>query len=1242
MIAKLKNVTRNKKKLSAIIVCTAIACVILGGAVVLSVRGGTVLTSPIVASVVLNGETYTSTNKYQILEIVPQAGQAEIGYMVGGSRSKPSETSMPIPDADIVTLKNAGATDSEVAAIRALIKQATQFAISDTGSDCSKYPDDCLEIPGYGDRNVFAYSILKNSNMTDKVKVTTKSAPLVTKADIDAADFVYVNPGTHSSIYAQAWNQMSSIVTKYKSKLSSTITDKYVSVSSGTTGSTQTFNKSDNRYNFTADVALQIYQRAVVGGMPLVFDNSQVYWNSPNNAIDYYKDDAYSALGIMLLGIEQNTFIKEYADTKGTGTYDNYSGTEGSVSVYSTSGSTTNPKLSIKVKEGTATLAWDAYMFVTANGNTVGYPYFNAGTRNSLYLSGNILSFSGYNLMDMIFSTGGDARGDFDSQGNYLGTDFELAKAIYGVDKDGKLIYSNMVGYIMGVQGVGTYAPINVLEIEPSGAYEYNGYDGAVKILKYFGYNTASIDNNPQSNAYYKKFVNVKSVASNGFNGMNEDLSEVYDLIIVGANNPSTYLKTSTIYTKKAETAKINNTTQSTKFSGNDLTLKSVNKLLEYAKKRKPLVLAEALFDGNTSLIDSTSNISGMSLDKIIDDGIPASNIISRPSGEPTRKLYRLNKPVINVSAGLDMTYSGDLAVATVNTSQLSTLPFSGTIGTDQRAYRLVIYIDKDGNGLFAPESTDDTNEVFYNGVITTKTGGSFEVILDIPEASRGYMAWKVIATDIATGLSSEDTGGFVITVNASDIKTVKVLQILPGKSGQITLNLGTSARFKSLFAATEAVSGLKLEITVMTTREYESLFLYGKTYYKGNYVDNNMLKKYSMVILGFSDAYLYDDISNAHGALDNLYDYIEKGNSVLFAHDTTSFGTYSDGTGNYDYAGIITNNNAYRGWCYNMTSTFRHVIGMDRYDASINPRTNPESYIQGYSNEFLFRFGKVNGATYSIYNGYPATNSNIMTTKVNKLNQGQVTEFPYKTGSNLTVASTHAQYFQLDLEGHTNVADDVVVWYTLGSEGGNSLSRYYDFTGQDALNSFYIYSKGNITYSGAGHDPVSGDPELKLFVNTVIRAIMSGNSVPEVEVNNAAIVSSGRYELYSREENDLPVIEFVATDKDLSKYTGQFKSGLVYLDVDRDGTYNDGDLRLDLKFYCDKAPTGSYTLYNARTTTINLEELKNLTSQTIYNQVKAAYDNKTLRIGIQATDGRDAIGEATIAIAYRHLFNLK
>ena len=121
---------------------------------------------------------------------------------------------------------------------------------------------------------------------------------------------------------------------------------------------------------------------------------------------------------------------------------------------------------------------------------------------------------------------------------------------------------------------------------------------------------------------------------------------------------------------------------------------------------------------------------------------------------------------------------------------------------------------------------------------------------------------------------------------------------------------------------------------------------------------------------------------------------------------------------------------------------------------------------------------------------------------EVDKINDGQITSFPYILPDNFTVNGTHAQYFQLDMEAdHDDDGEsDVVVWYTLGEYKSSDINATYDPYGPKAAGpvpaeGYYIYNKGNITYTGAGdsymanENEKSTNTEAQLFVNTLFAA---------------------------------------------------------------------------------------------------------------------------------------------------------
>ena len=278
-----------------------------------------------------------------------------------------------------------------------------------------------------------------------------------------------------------------------------------------------------------------------------------------------------------------------------------------------------------------------------------------------------------------------------------------------------------------------------------------------------------------------------------------------------------------------------------------------------------------------------------------------------------------------------------------------------------------------------------------------------------------------------------------------------------------------------------------------------------------------NQLNQYDMIILGFEDC--YGDLEMP--AANAVADYINTGKSLLFTHDTTSY--WNDP--NYTGAGL--NNNGRKGWGYWFNQVIRDKVGLDRYgvtnptygkvdkgsgnvtrgdvakgsDGLINATEAKALQQAGYTVAYV---PGVEGRSALETQGYANstidrntssnTGGNKETTVVSQVNQGQITEYPYKLQKTMSVKSTHNQYYQLNMN-----SDDVVVWYCLG---GDTFADEKN----DAANTYYIYNRGNITYSGAGHTADSlTDDEARLFVNTMIAAYRAGNSAASVSFRTAS-----------------------------------------------------------------------------------------------------------------------------------------
>jgi hypothetical protein len=146
-------------------------------------------------------------------------------------------------------------------------------------------------------------------------------------------------------------------------------------------------------------------------------------------------------------------------------------------------------------------------------------------------------------------------------------------------------------------------------------------------------------------------------------------------------------------------------------------------------------------------------------------------------------------------------------------------------------------------------------------------------------------------------------------------------------------------------------------------------------------------------------------------------------------------------------------------------------------------------------------------------------------TTYVKLTNNGQITTYPYKLDPVIKVLESHVQNYQLDLEYEEG--GDVNVWYNLTDmydtdvqkyySGASTRSNYFSARDQDSRNNFYIYNKGNITYTGSGHGATNGvmtDDEVKLFVNTMIAAYRQPESEPTISLDNTDGTDSNGKEL--------------------------------------------------------------------------------------------------------------------------------
>ena len=383
--------------------------------------------------------------------------------------------------------------------------------------------------------------------------------------------------------------------------------------------------------------------------------------------------------------------------------------------------------------------------------------------------------------------------------------------------------------------------------------------------------------------------------------------------------------------------------------------------------------------------------------------------------------------------------------------------------------------------------------------------------------------------------------------------------------------------------------------------------------------------KEFNMIVFGYCDSYKGMDIDNIN-ALRNIDYFVSSGHSLIFSHDNSgevlSVNNYAVAKdGKKLRASSITgyNTSNTNGYIYGKYTTayLRAMFGMDAFGVSYSPEAfvygykkksdgtpdytkpvtmkeadantyvNPE-YVEAMYNARLYtddskgseifrglcegtvmRKQDGNATNKSLYKTNGGTGSNIMgkstlpnCNSVRFVNKGQITMYPYVLGDEgIPIYNTHFQYLALNLED-----EDVQVWATYHSDDPNN---YYGATTGDGANSYYIYTKGNITYSGTGHSKSglnsNNDMERKLFLNTVVAAIKAGNFGPEIDFTNSGAEQNGESIIYSYDSEDFVTFKFKVTDVDSKTGAANIFSNIDIFfdkigDVDSEGKDDDAN----------------------------------------------------------------------------------
>ena len=621
----------------------------------------------------------------------------------------------------------------------------------------------------------------------------------------------------------------------------------------------------------------------------------------------------------------------------------------------------------------------------------------------------------------------------------------------------------------------------------------------------------------------------------------------------VSSDNRSRSVKFLTKGTKSGDTWKWKNVDSAElRFSGNDITRLKEEELKDFVKSGKPVVAVSYLYQRDETRIDQHSNICDFVKSEIDQKNTGDNSVHFYQTNDVTgiRECMKQKKPEVLFTQTPKLYSSEEKTYLDVDRVGRSLLQFGFQVDDpESAAFRCNVYLDQNQDGKFSKD------ELYYEGEKFAADGSRKDVTCKLSRLYTGLIQWKIeVFCDENPSVRFTQTGCSAARNQTGQKKKINVLQIIP-KDGNFDgkLDLSTNPLFTKYY---HTLDDYDITVTTETLDTFKKHFnadsftteKYQKVNSDPDFKTPDWMKvyrNYNMIIVGFGDTYGGVNIPNDHGEIDFLKFYISQGKSVLFTHDLTSmhnirsdnFG-YSANTYLRDTMGM----NRYKAISRNLSEIERQELAEksdDAYDSVTDINGKELDQKQGFTYYAMKRLGWKNsdsGTDWNILKNQKMpyryliktpdreesicgvsdftsntgfNNNNDLITKVSQMNQGQITQYPFKIDTTFKISETHGQWYQLNMED-----PEVTVWYCLADDkraaawqgtdnNGQGTGATYGVSPNDAANNYYIYSKGNVFYSGVGHSTITQEMEAKLFINTMIATYRASYVPPMVEVLN-------------------------------------------------------------------------------------------------------------------------------------------
>ena len=575
---------------------------------------------------------------------------------------------------------------------------------------------------------------------------------------------------------------------------------------------------------------------------------------------------------------------------------------------------------------------------------------------------------------------------------------------------------------------------------------------------------------------------------------------------------------------------------------GSDITYLCAEKLIEYIESGQLCIFHTDVFSRNGTIYDTILKEKFRSYAYNAD----YKNVIVVNDGDKNNVIRNLKSLYQDIAQGMNPRPVLEIIDAPATYSADNTDPVSNRLTFSFKVYdpntpmddtlKVALYLDRNNDSLY-----DEKEIVFYQGAegdrytMEVKNGRSGTITYDMPQGLTGVYFWKLVVKDAQNAKTEYES---VFRLKGNEI-TVRLLQIKPDYNRSVNSesdgkgNLSLKKKFDQWVDGQQyrrRVGEYEIIVDEISVQEFNRRAARDEIRLNG---------VYDMVVIGFNDNYTEakDMYSGALGpkAVELLEGFINTKQSVMFTHDTIHFTYNRDLTEKFGEAvGQVFQTD--------MEGRFAGIwtAGLAGSDLSV---------FQSDVNHGNREEAERNIKTYDPHKHYQTINTwPDLAQTVKPVNSSAVTLYPfileggeYQNPNAMRVASTHYQWYKLNLED-----PEVIPLFNLYKEGKDKFN-------DDAMNNYYTYTKGTITYSGTGHKTDDNEKypefETKLFVNTAIKAYSIANHAPEV-----TILEPQDNEKVSRAEETL-TLRFRAYDFD---FNNDYLFYEVFIDAENGGGEDD------------------------------------------------------------------------------------